>query len=293
MGKTRGLATPLRYPGGKGRFTPFVKQVMDTNFLTGGHYAEPFAGGAGVALELLYQDYATHIHINDLDLAIYSFWKSAVENTDELCRKIYDVPVTIENWHVQKSILSDPDNHSLLDLALATFFLNRCNRSGILNAGVIGGLKQSGKWRLDERFNKKDLINRLETVGGYRDRIHVYNKDAVDFIGDVVPNFPEKSLMYLDPPYYVKGSGLYRNFYNHEDHVRIAATLKGVITPWIVSYDDTSQIRDIYAEYRKDFYSLSYTAQQKKTGAEVMVYGPGVSIPDDSFLRRYIREAYF
>ena len=277
--RTRTFVTPLRYPGGKGKFSHFVKNIFESNQLLDGHYIEPYAGGAGVALELLFHEYASRIHINDIDPAIYSFWESAVNNTDELCRLINDTPVTIENWYQQKAILADHSQHSLIEVALATFFLNRTNRSGILNAGVIGGKAQAGKWKLDVRFNKSNLIKRIELIGRFRNRINVYNLDAVELLTSVLPDLPKKSLVYLDPPYYVKGSGLYRNFYNHNDHVEIENTLAKVEHPWIVSYDNVEQIRKIYTNYRQDDYFLSYTAQDKKKGSEVMIYGPNITIP--------------
>lgn len=279
-------ATPLRYPGGKGKFSHFIKNIFESNNLLDGHYAEPYAGGAGVALELLFHEYASQIHINDLDYAVYSFWHSAVNDTENLCRCIWDMPITIEKWHEQKSIISDLDNHSTLEIAMATFFLNRTNRSGILKAGVIGGKAQSGKWKLDVRFNKEDLIRRIELIGRFRDRINVYNLDALNFISDVIPSLPQKSLTYLDPPYYVKGSGLYRNFYSHDDHVKIEKAMSGVNHPWIVSYDDNEEIKKIYSSYRQDEYVLSYTAQEKKKGSEVMIYGPTIAIPSFSFLEK-------
>jgi DNA adenine methylase len=287
MGKTRDFSTPLRYPGGKGKFAPFVKSVIEENSLLDGHYAEPFAGGAGVALELLFHEYASHIHINDIDLAVYTFWKAAVEHTEELCKAIFDIPVTIDNWHHQREVLANPDDYSLIDVAVATFFLNRTNRSGILKAGVIGGIHQAGEWKLDVRFNKKDLIPRIELIGRFSNRIHVYNDDAVYFLNNTVANLPKKSLVYLDPPYYVKGHGLYRNFYKHDDHVEIAKTLESVHIPWIVSYDDTLEIRDIYSEYRQDSYFLSYTAQDKKKGSEVMIYGPNIQIPNNKISAKF------
>ncbi|MFA0251464.1 DNA adenine methylase [Vibrio sp. 10N.261.45.A4] len=273
------FSTPLRYPGGKGKFAGFVKQIFETNELLDGHYVEPFAGGAGVALDLLLNEYVSHIHINDLDRAIYSFWIAVTQHTEELCQLIRNTPITIEQWHVQKEVLKDIESYNLLEIAFATFFLNRTNRSGILKAGVIGGKAQSGKWKLDVRFNKEDLIKRIELIGRFRDRIHVYNLDAVELLTRIVPTLPNKTLVYLDPPYYVKGKGLYRNFYNHDDHIQIAQTLNTVDKPWIVSYDNVEEIKDIYSEYRIDDYFLSYTAQQKKKGAEVMIYGPSIVTP--------------
>jgi DNA adenine methylase len=273
------FSTPLRYPGGKGKFSRFVKQVFEANGILDGHYVEPYAGGAGVALELLFQEYASHIHINDIDTAVYLFWKAAVHHTSDLCDLIIETPVTIENWHKQRAVLVSSEEHSVLDIAFATFFLNRTNRSGILKAGVIGGKAQAGKWKLDARYNKEDLTKRIKLIGRYRDRIHVYNKDAVEFLDILIPELPDKTLIYLDPPYYEKGAGLYRNFYNHEDHVRIAKRLESVQIPWMVSYDDVQPIKDIYANYRQDEYVLSYTAQDKRKGAEVMIYGPSIIQP--------------
>lgn len=281
MGVSKIFSTPLRYPGGKGKFCHFIKQVFEANQLLDGHYAEPYAGGAGVALELLFHEYASNIHINDFDPAVYAFWAAAVNHTDDLCQLISDTKVNMENWHKYRAIMDSSEEHCLLDLAMATFFLNRTNRSGILKAGVIGGKAQSGKWKLDVRFNKDDLIRRIDLIGRYKNRIKVYNLDAKQFLDVLVPELPVKSLIYLDPPYYVKGAGLYRNFYSHEDHVQIAEALSQVDKPWIVSYDNVPEIKGIYSDYRQDEYFLSYTAQLKKKGSEVMIYGPGIIAPLD------------
>ncbi|NNB60870.1 DNA adenine methylase [Pseudomonas fragi] len=280
MGASKVFSTPLRYPGGKGKFSHFIKQIFEVNNLHDGHYAEPYAGGAGVALELMFHEYASVIHINDLDPAIFAFWQSVVHHTDDICRVINDTPVTMENWHKFKAVLANPQDCSVIDLAMATFFLNRTNRSGILKAGVIGGKEQAGKWKLDVRYNKPDLIKRIELIGKYKNRIRLYNEDAFGFIGNIIPTLPLKSLTYLDPPYYIKGSGLYRNFYVHDDHVQIASALGSIDKPWIVSYDNVDEIKEIYSKYRQDEYFLSYTAQQKKKGSEVMIYGPKIIAPE-------------
>ncbi|TKK33567.1 DNA methyltransferase [Pseudomonas sp. CFBP13528] len=285
MGVSKIFSTPLRYPGGKGKFCHFIKQVFESNDLLDGHYAEPYAGGAGVALELLFHEYASTIHINDFDPAVHAFWDAAVNHTDKLCQLISETEVNMENWHRYKAIMDNSQEFSTLELAMATFFLNRTNRSGILKAGVIGGKNQEGKWKLDVRFNKVDLIRRIDLIGRFRNRIKVYNKDAKLFLDEVVPGLPLKSLVYLDPPYYVKGSGLYRNFYNHEDHVQIAGALSSVKHPWIVSYDNVPEIKEIYSSYRQDEYFLSYTAQLKKKGSEVMIYGPNIVPPANALVR--------
>lgn len=263
--------TPLRYPGGKGKFAPFVKDLMETNNLTG-DYLEPYAGGAGVALDLLFNDCCKNIHINDFDVAVFNFWNSVTQDTDCFLELLNNTPVTIEEWHKQKVILATPKDHSQLEHGFATFFLNRTNRSGILKGGVIGGKNQDGQYKLDARFHKENLSKRIEKIGKFKDNIKVYNQDALGLLAQVDTILPENSLIYLDPPYYVKGQGLYRNFYNHDDHVNIRKGLDKISTKWIVSYDNCPEIREIYDGYRQDDYELNYSAYYKMKGSEVMIY---------------------
>ncbi|WP_245911093.1 DNA adenine methylase [Neisseria iguanae] len=274
--------TPLRYSGGKGVFAPFVKSVIEANHLQGGHYLEPFAGGAGVALNLLFNRYVSDIHINDADLAIYHFWQSTVNDTDNFLAKLQQTPISIEEWEKQKIILKEPENHSWLEHGFSAFYLNRTNRSGILKAGVIGGKAQSGEYKLNARFNKERLTKQILRIAEYAQHIHVYNFDAFELLNQVDRILPQPSLTYLDPPYYVKGQGLYRNFYNHDDHVKICQALENIQIPWIVSYDNCLEIKSIYQNYRQDEYFLSYCAYNKTKGSEIMIYGHNVQIPKQS-----------
>jgi len=273
--------TPLRYPGGKAKLSYYIKSVIEQNDLLDGHYVEPFAGGAGVALELLFQEFVQQIHINDLDVAIYSFWDTVVNEPECICKLIQDTPVTIDEWHKQKNILTTKSDVSSLELAFATFFLNRTNRSGILKAGVIGGKHQAGEWKLDVRFNKKDLISRIQKIASYQSRIKIYNFVTAKLLKTLPKKLPEKSLVYLDPPYYIKGQGLYRNFYEHKDHVEIRTLLDKIEDiPWLVSYDNADEISSIYTGYRKQVFDLQYSAQTKRVASEVMIYSNGLNIPD-------------
>jgi len=278
--------TPLRYPGGKGKFALFIKNLMEQNNLNG-DYLEPYAGGAAVALDLLFSGYCKNIHINDLDPAVFSFWKSVTEETECFLRMISDTIVTIEEWHKQKYVLTNPNNFSQLEQGFATFFLNRTNRSGILKGGVIGGKNQDGNYRLDARYNKENLAKRIEKIGKYKDQIKVYNYDALELLRRVDALLPQNSLLYLDPPYYVKGQGLYRNFYVHDDHVQIRKELDQIKSKWIVSYDNCPEIKEIYEGYRQDDYALNYSAYYKTKGSEVMIYCDNISkieIPDKQLI---------
>lgn len=268
-----GFTSPLRYPGGKGMLANFMKLVVVENGLLDGHYVEAYAGGAGIAWPLLFEEYVQRVHINDLSLPIYSFWKSVLENTDELVRMIRDARVTMAEWRRQKAIQQDAENHSCLELGFSTFFLNRTNRSGIITGGVIGGKKQEGFWKLSARFNKEDLIARIERIARYSNRISLYNRDACEFLEAVLPTLPTKTLVYLDPPYYRKGADLYQDFYGPKDHADVAQFVTGTIRhPWIVSYDAAPAIMRLYPGHKRIRYGLSYSAQDRYTGSEVIFF---------------------
>lgn len=277
--------TPLRYPGGKGRLSQYIANVITANRLVGGDYAEVYAGGAGVAVTLLGLEYARHIHINDVNRAVHAFWWAVLTRTEDLCQKIEECEVSIEEWERQREIQAelDPDP---LDLGFSTFFLNRTNRSGIVLGGVIGGKDQSGKWKLDARFNRQDLVERVRRIGRLRRRINLYNMDAAAMIADVLPNIPRRSLVYLDPPYYVKGAGLYEHHYSHTDHEQIAGLVRTISQPWLVSYDNAPQIIQLYRDYRQQVFGLNYSANTRYKGSEVMVFSNELVTPPQVFVSR-------
>jgi len=272
-------STPLRYPGGKSRLANFMRLVITENNLINGHYIEPFAGGAGLALHLLFNGYVSRIHVNDLNKSISAFWHATLEDTDNMCRLIYDTPVDINTWFKQKQVQMRSDHYSQLELGFSTFFLNRTNRSGIISGGVIGGKSQNGDWKLDARYNKQDLISRIEKISRFSGQITLYNRDAAAFISEELPRLPANAIVYLDPPYYTKGSDLYEDHYKHEDHVAISSLIRRINQKWIVSYDDTPQIRQMYRLYRSLPYHLSYSASQHCTGSEIMYFSDRITIP--------------
>lgn len=276
-----GHYSPLRYPGGKRKLSNYVKLILKENELLDGTYVEPFAGGAGIALSLLIDGYVTKVVINDIDKSIYAFWYSVLNETNELCKMIYDTPVTVEEWKKQKNVQKNYTNYSLLELGFSTFFLNRTNRSGILNGGVIGGLNQDGKYKIDARFNKKNLISRIEKITRYKNRILLLNLDASVLITDVLPALPQKTLVYLDPPYYHKGRDLYENHYSHEDHENLAKFIRTKITQyWFLTYDNTPQIKEMYKGLRQKTFSLNYSLANKYMGSEIMFFCNQLLIPE-------------
>jgi DNA adenine methylase len=274
------LITPLRYPGGKGQLANYIKLLITKNNLADGCYAEVYAGGAAVAMSLLIDGYVSQVIINDVDLAIYAFWSTVLNQPEELSKLITDTPVDMRQWYRQKAVQADVLNHSPLELAFSTFFLNRTNRSGILRGGVIGGKNQTGKWKLDARYNKINLVRRIQQIARRADQISVVNLDAAKFIRTVIPKLPRKTFVFMDPPYYTKGKDLYEHHYAHEDHVRIAKVVKAYVKrPWLISYDDTPQIQQLYRGFLQQSYKLSYSAQDRYKGAEVLIYSERLFVP--------------
>lgn len=273
--------SPLRYPGGKSKLAPFIALIFESNQLCDGHYAEPYAGGAGVALALLYGDYASRIHINDLDRSLFAFWHSVLNDTEELCRRVVNTRLSIAEWRRQRRVQDDKENATLLELGFSTFFLNRTNRSGIIaSGGVIGGLKQTGEWGIDARYNAADLVRRIERIAALSSRITLTNDDALAFIAKAKASLPAKSLVYLDPPYFVKGQQkLYANYYGPGDHAAVATSLDDAPWPWVVSYDAAPEIRRLYRDYRKREYDLRYTAAERYLGSELMFFSSTLRIP--------------
>lgn len=274
-------ASPLRYPGGKAKLTELLHQVISENFAAKPIYIEPFAGGAGAALNLLFNNSVKKIIINDADVRIYSFWKSVLEQNETFINSIKSNEINLQNWEKQRNIYLHPEDYSTLEVGFATFFLNRCNRSGILpNGGPIGGRSQTSKWKIDARFNKETLIDRITKIGMWRDKIEAENKDAIDLIKNLEISTPAvEKFYYIDPPYYKKGSRLYLNFYHHKDHEELSACIKKIKrSKWMLSYDNTDEIKKMYPEYRIQEYTLNYSANVTQSGKEVMISEPSLKV---------------
>ncbi|HEY5235693.1 MAG TPA: DNA adenine methylase [Rhabdochlamydiaceae bacterium] len=270
------LFTPLRYPGGKTSLFQYFDEIIKSNGWHDVKYIEPYAGGAGAALSLLLLEKVGSIVINDYDRAIYAFWKAITQETDAFINLIESVPLSINQWEKQKAIYKNPRDHNILDLGFATFFLNRTNRSGVLNAGPIGGKDQSGKWKMDARYNKKVLIERIKLIALYRDRITVVRKNGLK----VIENYSQDSraFFYVDPPYFIKGADLYLNAFKLKDHQKLAKVLNSYSkTKWVLTYDNEQKIRELYPDRKQTPFSLKYSVHpNSKVGSEIMIFSDAI-----------------
>lgn len=279
-----GYYSPLRYPGGKARLANYIAELIRAQQPRPLAYAEPFAGGAGAALKLLAEGVVDEIHINDLAPGVAAFWRSVFQSTDEFADRILDADVTIDEWHEQRAVFQCPDGQSDLDLGFATFFLNRCNRSGILTARPIGGLEQTGNWKIDARYDARSLADRVLYLGGFRHRVHLTSLDARDFIRSLEGS---STLVYVDPPYIKQGDDLYLDRLSYADHQEVASVLMSSTLPWFMTYDCDERITDeLYPNLRCATFNIKHTAHYQHIGSEYAVYSDNLVVPHLNILRR-------
>lgn len=288
--------SPLRYPGGKSKLVPFISLLIKKSGLTAPIYIEPFAGGAGVGLELLFKGEVEEIVINDYDKAIYSMWRAILTETQKFVTLIRTATFDDNEWKKQKKIYLTQNSKYSLELGFATFYLNRTNRSGILSAGPIGGHNQTGNYRMDVRFNKDDLIKRVNKVASFKHKIHLYNQDVRSFVKYYGAKYFDKAFIYFDPPYYQKGKQLYKNFLNHKDHVEIKKLVVKLRCPWIVTYDNVAEIKGIYDGYPAYKYDLYYGVANGGMNSEVLFFSDASLVPtqkelDDNGVKINFRRA--
>lgn len=271
--------SPLRYPGGKNKLSKYVANLIEYNSIINGTYIEPYAGGAAVALNLLLNKKVSNIIINDFDRSIFAFWHSVLNETDDLCKLIENTPINIDTWLKFKELQKNKEDVPLLELGFATFFLNRTNRSGIIKAGVIGGINQNGNYKIDCRFPKKILIEKIRLIAEHKNNIKLYNLDTIDLIDNVINEIQENSFIFFDPPYYKKGSTLYVNYYKHKDHEDLKNKIASIRNhKWIITYDNVGEISNLYSEFRSTDYSLTYTVEKKYSGSEIMIYSDNMNL---------------
>jgi|LSQX01.3.fsa_nt_gb DNA adenine methylase len=266
------VLTPLRYPGGKTKLYKYVSNLITLNNMTGCTYVEPFAGGAGLAIKLLLSGIVKNIVLNDIDFAIYSIWDLILNHTDVLCDFIDNVPLNVNEWQKQRVIYNNQTKYTQIEVGLAAFYLNRTNISGVLTGGVIGGLSQNGKYKIDARFNREELIKKVVNIAKHKECIDLYNWNAVEFILNILPNY-DHCFVYFDPPYVNKAPRLYRDSFTLEDHKYLAEIISACQFKWIVTYDECDFIKTLYKDFEYEIIPIPYSAgQTKKVGNEMIIF---------------------
>lgn len=268
--------SPFRYPGGKGFLSGFLADHLSKVFPGSSvTFLEPFCGGAGAAVNLLADGFVDRLCLNDADVRIYSAWRAMLEETERFIDQIQSVPLTMDEWYIQKQISVDgPISGYGFDLGFASFYLNRTTRSGIVSkAGPIGGYDQTGKWKIDARFNRDGLAKRVGWIGENRDRIEVTNLDVLSFLDRARRTLDANSSFYfIDPPYVKAGGRLYLNAMDEDKHVALSDMLtSGKITKWVLTYDDHPLVRQVYSDQNMQSVNVNYSLQKKRKEAEILI----------------------
>lgn len=273
--------SPLRYPGGKSKIYEKVRNLIVSNGYEDRTYVEPFAGGFGIGIGLLCEGIVEAAILNDYDSHIYHFWYSVLNDTDNLLRLISDTPITIEEREIQKLNYRDTNADSLSD-GFATLFLNRVNFSGVIKGGPIGGSAQTGTYKVDCRFNKVDISSKIETIAKLKTKIKLYNKDAGYLIRMSLMRIKAPMFLNIDPPYVIKGSQLYTNFFTGRDHLNLQRVIikhLGAEFPWIITYDDCPLVRDLYWRFHMEEYGITHNAGRSVQSKEIVI----TNLPKDRF----------
>ena len=278
--------SPFRYPGGKATIAAFLSKTIELNDLTGCSYFEPYAGGAGAGLHLLQEDSVSELRLNDQDPCLAAAWNAILNDTKRFVDAIHSVPLNVAEWMKQQDIFRRADTSNKFQLGFSAFYLNRCNRSGVLRgAAPIGGYAQKGKWKIDARFNRENLAKRVQKIGDRSEQIHMSNMDALDFLLKQVPHGNKRKhvFVYMDPPYYSNADRLYMNSYSDRDHRSLAHYVRRQrILKWAISYDDTEFIRKLYQSASISHISLKYSLQKKQKATELIIAPLHLQLPDSN-----------
>lgn len=273
-GDKMAINNPLRYPGAKSKLVPYIQKLIENEGLNGCTLYEPYAGSAAVSFSVLKSETISKAIINELDPLIYCFWISVMEYTEDLIKLIYETDITLENWNTL-SLYRNPEyikNKSTVNIGFAGLFLNRTNFSGILKAGPLGGFEQKSQYKIDCRFNKEKVIESILELSKFRDKIEIYNMDAIEFLKQKTKyKRNNKTFVYIDPPYYEKGPSLYRYYYNQQTHTELSKFIKTKSYPWLISYDDSVEIKKMYRNSKQQHIYLDYSINTHMKAKELLI----------------------
>jgi DNA adenine methylase len=268
--------SPLRYPGGKAALAGLFSDLIAHLGIRSATYVEPYAGGAGAGVALLRRDVVEHLVINDVDPAVHCFWLSVVSHPEEFAARIIGTPLDVDEWRHQKEIYRAADESDPLALGFAFFYLNRTNRSGILNAGPIGGVRQNGNYKIDARFNRDQLAERVAAIGVLAPRITVLGLDGMSVVQRYLAD--PAAFIYIDPPYLKMGGSLYLNAFTPRDHADLAGKLdQHADGHWVVTYDPSDFVRYLYRCHDVREYQLSYSAHRTGKTRELFIASRSVA----------------
>lgn len=262
------IRSPLRYPGGKSKAISQIKDYIPPQFK---EYREPFIGGGSLFVYLMQVRSNLVAWINDINPSLYYFWREAKCSLPALIDEIQRVKHNTMDGRALYEYVTNalPQDSSPLERAARFFILNRITFSGTLESG---GYSQKA---YEERFTETS-IDRLKNLERIMRDVRVTNLDY-----EQVVNAPgEDVFIFLDPPYlsatksklYGRNGNLHTSF----DHKRFAECLKQCNHKWLITYDDSPEIREnfIFAniyEWQLQYGMNNYKQRTAAKGKELFI----------------------
>jgi DNA adenine methylase len=275
------VMSPLRYPGSKVRITELIAGLLERNLLVGSHLYEPFAGGSAVSLALLGNGFVPSATWIERDPMIFAFWKMVKERPEALIERMMSGKVTLAAWRrmLPMRAIERPTKANLADLGYAGLFFNRTCFSGIIGAGPIGGLTQNSTYKINCRFNKKELAAMIRECSGIMKKVEIAFGDGVAFLQKECLKMPSHSVVYIDPPYVLNGHKLYRYHFKKSQHEALADAVNDLRVPWLMSYDNHDLIRDLYVGEQAKFVKTYQSLQGSRFVKEILLLSDDFMLP--------------
>lgn len=282
------IKSPLRYPGGKGRAAErIVKKLPDFD-----EYREPFLGGGSVFVHLKQIYPNKRYWINDIYNSLFVFWKEAKENPAEIISQVQFWKDKFNNGKdLFKYLKVRINSFNPVEKAAAFFILNRITFSGTTESGGFSDFS------FHNRFTDSSIV-RLSKLPSILENTTITNYDyqqVVDEPGDNV-------FLFLDPPYYsATKSALYGKngeLHKHFDHERFASVMKNVKHKWLITYDDSKYIKNLFSFANIQHWQLKYGMRNvrkginssSQIGKELFIANYSIDVANEEQLPAWISE---
>jgi DNA adenine methylase len=271
----------FRYPGGKSKLKNQI--VARLNEMRNGsrqiEFREPFFGGGSIGSIFLEKNpNLKKIWINDFDLGIASIWTTIINNPAMLKSKVQEFVPSISAFDDFKTeLLTTPlllTSEEIAEFGFKKLAIHQISYSGLgtKSGGPLGGRDQKSQYKIDCRWSPKYICKKIDLLHERFSKISFIRQKSctnLDF-SELIQDERTQGLIYLDPPYFIKGNDLYQHGFSVKDHERLANSLKETGHRWLLSYDDCPEIRDLYSWANiQEIDGVSYTItalKDKQTG---------------------------
>ena len=239
--------SPLRYPGGKASWLPMLRPLADEGREV---WFEPFAGGLGAGLGLLAEGTVDELWFCEAHPALAAFWQAVIDSPAVLAERLERTELDLDTFYRARAVVGGEPGDDDMPSWLAALVVNRGSFSGVIapNVGPIGGKAQTGRWRVDARWNAAALAQRIRRLGELAPRMTMIGHDALSALDEIGSSgVSDAVVVFIDPPYTDVGERLYVHGMNSPSlHARLAATLSGAEFDWIATYDDSPLVHELY-----------------------------------------------